>query len=77
MSSKYLPTWIVFKGTWMENKVVQMVKNLPSMRETQVGKIPWRKERLPSLEFLPGESMGKRSLAGYSSWHRKESHMTE
>ena len=77
MSSKYLPTWIVFKGTWMENKVVQMVKNLPSMRDTQVGKIPWRKKRLPSLEFLPGESMGERSLAGYSSWHHKESHMTE
>ena len=27
--------------------------------------------------FLPGESHGQRSLAGYSPWGRKESDMTE
>ena len=27
--------------------------------------------------FLPGESYGQRSLAGYSPWGRKESDMTE
>ena len=27
--------------------------------------------------FLPGESHGQRSLAGYSPWSRKESEMTE
>ena len=27
--------------------------------------------------FLPGESHGQRSLAGYSSWGCKESNMTE
>ena len=31
-----------------------------------VGKIPWRKEWLSTLIFLPGESLGQRSLAGYS-----------
>ena len=36
-----------------------MVKNLPAMQETQVqslGKIPWRREWLPTPVFLPGES---------------------
>ena len=29
-----------------------------------VGKIPWRREWLPTPVFLPGESHGQRSLAG-------------
>ena len=32
-----------------------------------VGKIPWRKAWQPTPIFLPGESHGQRSLAGYSS----------
>ena len=41
--------------------VVQTVKNLPAMPETWVpslgvGEIPWRRERLPTPVFLPGES---------------------
>ena len=31
-----------------------------------VGKIPWRRERLPTPVFLPGEFHGQRSLVGYS-----------
>ena len=31
-----------------------------------VGKIPWRKEWQLTPIFLPGESHGQRSLAGYS-----------
>ena len=31
----------------------------------------------PTPVFLPGESHGQRSLAGYSSWGCKESDMTE
>ena len=27
-----------------------------------IGKIPWRREELPTLVFLPGESYGQRSL---------------
>ena len=30
--------------------------------------MPWRRERQPTPVFLPGESHGKRSLAGYSPW---------
>jgi len=33
-----------------------------------VRKIPWRRARLPTPVFLPGESHGQRSLAGYSLW---------
>ena len=61
--------------------VIQMVKNLPAMQETQVQslvkKIPWRREWLPTPVFLPGKSHGQRSLVGYSAWGHKESNMTE
>ena len=33
-----------------------------------VGTIPWRREWQPTPVFLPGESHGQRSLAGYSPW---------
>ena len=45
--------------------VVQLVKNLPAMRETWVRslgqRVPWRRNRLPTLVFLgfPGGSVGK------------------
>ena len=47
-----------------------MIKNPPAMWETPpwVGKIPWRREWLPTPVFLPGESHGQRSLVGYSPW---------
>ena len=32
---------------------------------------PWRREQLPTPVFLPGESHGLRSLAGYGPWGRK------
>ena len=41
------------------------------------GKIPWRRECLPTPVFLPGESHGRRSLAVYSPWGRKELDTTE
>ena len=37
------------------------------------GKIPWRRERLPTPVFWPGEFHGQRSLAGYCPWSHKES----
>ena len=37
-----------------------------------VGKIPWRREWLPTPVSLPGEFHGQRSLASYSPWDRKE-----
>ena len=60
--------------------VVQVVKNLPAMRETWVRSLGWE----DSLEkckttpvFWPGEFHGQRSLVGYSPWGYKESNMTE
>ena len=42
--------------------VAQLVKNLPAVRGTWVqswvGKIPWRRERLPSPVFWPAEFYG-------------------
>ena len=54
-----------------------MVKNPPAVQETWDGKMPWRKEWLPTLVSLPGESPGWRSLEGYSPWGLKESDTTE
>ena len=42
-----------------------------------VGKIPWRRQWLPTPVFLPGEFQGLRSLVGYSPWGHKELDMTE
>ena len=42
-----------------------------------VGKVPWRREWLPSPVVLPGESHGQRNLVGYSPRGRKESDTTE
>ena len=42
-----------------------------------LGRFPWRRAWQPTLVFLPGESHGQRSLAGYSPQGRTESDMTE
>ena len=59
------------------SSVVQMVKNLPTVQETQVRalvrKMPWRRKSLPTPMFLPGKSHGQRSLAGYDP----KSHITK
>ena len=56
--------------------VAQLVKNPPAMWETWVwflgGKIPWRRERLSSSVFWPGEFH-----ALHSPWGCKELDMTE
>ena len=52
--------------------VSQLVKNPPAMQDTWVGKIPWRRKRLPTPVFWPGEVHGL-----YSPWGLKESDTTE
>ena len=42
-----------------------------------VRKIPWRRSWQPTPVFLPGESHGQRSLAGYVPKGCKELDMTE
>ena len=56
--------------------VAQLVKNPPASGrlgfDPWVGKIPWRRERLPAPVFQPGEFHGL-----YSPWGHKDSDMTE
>ena len=56
--------------------VAQLVKNLPACGRPGfnpwVGKVPWRRARLPIPVFWPGEFHGL-----YSAWDRKELDMTE
>ena len=61
--------------------MAQIVKNLPTMQETWIQSLgqedPLEKEWQSTPVFLPGESHGHRSLAGYSQWSCKELDMTE
>ena len=41
------------------------------------GRFPWRSKWQPTPVFLPGESHGRRSPVGYSTWGRKELDTTE
>ena len=56
--------------------VAQLVKNPPAMRETWVqslvGKISWRRERLPTPVFWPGEFHGLYSPRGPKELDRME-----
>ena len=55
-----------------------MVKNLPTVWETWVGKIPWSGKWHPTPVFLPGEFPGQRNLAGYiQSMGSQESDTTQ
>ena len=59
--------------------VAQTVKNLPATQKTWVPSLcrgdPLEKGMATPPVFLPGESHGQRSLAGYSPWGRKKSDM--
>ena len=52
--------------------IAQLVKNLPATQETQVRFLgredPLEKCMATHSSILPGESLGQRSLAGYSPW---------
>ena len=56
---------------FLSSLVVQMIKDPPAMWETWarswVGKIPWRRERLPTPVFLPGESSWTEEPGGLQS----------
>ena len=65
--------------------MVLVVKNLPANAgrcerhwfDPWFGEIPWRRVWQPTPIFLPGESHGQRSLAGYSPEGCKVSDTTE
>ena len=64
-------------GTVVKNQPI----NVGDARDTDkipwVEKIPCRWKWQPAPVFLPRESFGQRSLAGYRPWGHKESDMTE
>ena len=63
--------------TQQERILLQCRRHKRHTFDSWVRKIPWRKKWQPTPVFLPGESHGQRSLAGYSLLGYKESDMTE
>ena len=61
---------------WLRRKRICLQCRRPRFNHW-VGKIPWKRERLPTLVFLPGEFHRQRSLVGYSPWGHKELDITE
>ena len=61
---------------WLRRKKICLQCRRPGFKPW-VGKIPWRREWQSIPVFLPGESHGQRSLAGYSPWGHKELDTTE
>ena len=65
------------------SQVVLAVKNSRAKAGDRCGfgpwiwKIPWRRKWQPTGVFLPGESHGQRSLAGYSPWVTRSQDTTE
>ena len=72
---------ITLLQTFRASLVAQMVKRLPTMRETWVRspgqEDPLEKEMQPTPVLLPGKSHGPRSLVDYSPWGRKKLDTTE
>ena len=60
-----------------DSLVVQSVKKKVCLQykrpgfNSWMGKTAWRRKWQPTSVFLPGESHGQRSLAGYNPWGRK------
>ena len=60
--------------------MAQIAENPPAVQETWVRSLgqedPLEEGMAAHPVFLPGESHGQRSLAGYSPWGRRESDTT-
>ena len=67
-----LPRWYSGKGSTCHGGDARRQRFDPWVR-----KISWRRAGQPTPVFLPGESHGQRSLAGYSPWGCKESEKIE
>ena len=75
-SRKFSASKLLYRLPWW-----QMVKNLPAMCETQFRSLgredPPEESMATAPVFLPGESRGQRSLAGYRPRGCKEPDTTE
>ena len=73
-----IPIILVFPGgTCGKEPTCQCRRHKRHEFDPWVGKIPWRRAWQPTPVFLPGETYGQRSLAGYRPWVCKESDMTK
>ena len=75
---------LAFNETYSHPQVsleVQKVKNLPAMKKNWVQFLCWgdplKNEMASPPVFMPGESHGQKSLAGYSTWGHKALDMVE
>ena len=77
--SKYTEKYIIYDllFTYLHTLVAQTVRNPPTLQEAWVRKILWRRERLSTPVFLPGEFHGQRRLVSYSLWDCKKSDLAE
>ena len=71
-----------FIGNWWASPVAQTVKNPSAMREAWVQSLDWKnplKEDMATLfsVLTLEDPQGRRSLAGYSPWRRKDMDTTE
>ena len=73
----YLFMWGFPGGPGGEECTSQCRRHKRHEFDSWVGKIPWRRKWQPTPVFLPGESHGQKSLAGYNAWGCKESDTIE
>ena len=69
--------WTCLGDTSGEEATYQCRKHKRCRFDSWFRKIPLRMAQQPIPVFLPGESHGQRSLAGYSPQDHKKSDMTE
>ena len=67
----YQPFYIQGLPLWLSWERIRLQRKRPGF-DPQVGKIPWRRERLPTPVFWPGKFHGL-----YSPWSRQELDTTE
>ena len=73
IEKKHLRLFSSFNPGWHSGKELPAnVRDARDWVQSLVGKILWRRKGQPAPVFLPGESDGQRSLAGYDPWARKE-----
>ena len=73
----YIYIYIGFPGGASKESACQRRRHKRHVFDPWVRKIPRRRAWQPTSVFLPGESHGQRSLAGYSPCGCKESDRTE
>ena len=75
----YITRYWGFLSGWLSGK--ESSCNVGAARDmgsiSGLGKSPGDPHDNPTLVFLPGESLGQRSLVGYNLWGHRESDMTE